>query len=479
VKEGTYLYHSGTHPQVQVQMGLYGALIVGNYGITDEATLVYSEIDPDLHAAVDDGTYGTTGPTSTFDYLPRYFLINGAAYPGTADIAIETSTDVLLRFVNAGLKVHVPTLEGGLYMDLIAEDGNLYPFPLSQYGVELPAAKTIDAVLNVGAEGRYALYDRALNLTNGLDTGGGMLIYIVAEAVAGAPTAVDDAYATNEDTLLTVAVPGVLGNDTAGAGPGPFTANLISDVSAGALALISDGSFTYTPNVDFNGTDAFTYVANDGGLDSNVATVTITVNAANDPPVANDDAATTPLDTPVTIDVVANDTDVDGNLDPTSVTVQSGPSSGMAVSNGDGTITYTPNSGYSGPDSLVYQVCDTDLSCDTATVNVTVEATPPANITPFANDDFAETPKNTDLVNFNVILNDVDADGNGTIDVATVVITTGATTQRGGTVAENGDGTVTFTPKRGFRGTDTFKYTVNDNTGATSNEATVSVNVVK
>jgi len=61
IKEGTYLYHSGTHPQVQVQMGLYGALTVGNYGIANEATLVYSEIDPALHAAVDGGTYGNAG----------------------------------------------------------------------------------------------------------------------------------------------------------------------------------------------------------------------------------------------------------------------------------------------------------------------------------------------------------------------------------------------------------------------------------
>jgi hypothetical protein len=303
-----------------------------------------------------------------------------------------------------------------------------------------------------------------------------MLTYIVAGAVAGAPTAVDDAYATDEDTPLAVAIPGVLGNDTAGTGPGPLTASLNSDVSAGSLALVSDGSFSYTPNADFSGIDSFTYVANDGGPNSNVATVRITVNAVNDPPVANDDSATTPLDTPVTIDVVANDTDPDGNLDPTSVTVQSGPSSGIAVPNGDGTITYTPALGISGPDSFVYQVCDTGLLCDTATVNVTVEATPPANIPPFANDDFAETTRNT-LVTFSVTANDVDADDS--IDVTTVVITTGASTQRGGSVVQNGDGTVTFTPKRGFRGTDTFQYTVNDDTGATSNKATVRVNVVK
>jgi hypothetical protein len=78
-------------------------------------------------------------------------------------------------------------------------------------------------------------------------------------------------------------------------------------------------------------------------------------------------------------------------------------------------------------------------------------------------------------VSFSVTANDVDADS--TIDATRVVITTGATTQRGGSVTNNGDGTVTFEPKKGFRGTDTFKYTVNDDTGATSNEATVRVNV--
>jgi FtsP/CotA-like multicopper oxidase with cupredoxin domain len=490
VKEGTYLYHSGTHPQVQVQMGLYGALTVGNYGITNEATLIYSEIDPDLHAAVDDGSYGTTGPTSTFDYKPAYFLINGAAYPDTMDIVIGTGTDVLLRFVNAGLKTHVPTLEGGLYMDLIAEDGNLYPFPQTQYGVELSAAKTIDARLNAGTDGRYALYDRALNLTNGLDTGGGMLTYIDAGPVIGAPTAVDDAYATDEGVPLVVsAALGVLLNDTGGAA----AAVLVSGPSAGTLSggLAADGSFTYTPTGNFNGTDTFTYRANDGlgGPNSNVATVRITVNAVNNAPVAIDDFDTTPLNTPVTTDVVANDMDVDGNLDPTSVTVQTMPAFGMAVSNGDGTITYDPGLiGNFGPVSFVYEVCDTgddglgtNALCDTATVDVTVEATPPANVPPFANDDFAEVVRNSDVTfpanTFSVTANDIDPDGS--IDVTTVVITTGAKTQRNGTVVENGDGTVTYTPKKGFRGTDTFKYTVNDNAGATSNEATVRVNVVK
>ena len=81
-------------------------------------------------------------------------------------------------------------------------------------------------------------------------------------------------------------------------------------------------------------------------------------------------------------------------------------------------------------------------------------------------------------VTFSVTANDGDPDG--TIDPATVVITTGTTTQRGGTVVGNGDGTVTYTaPNPGFAGTDTFQYTVDDDDGATSNVATVSVNVIK
>jgi hypothetical protein len=483
VKEGTYLYHSGTHPQVQVQMGLYGALTVGSYGYTDEATVVYSEIDPALHAAVDDGSYGTTGPTSTFDYVPTYFLINGKAYPVTTDIPVGTGSDVLLRFVNAGLKVHVPTLEGGLYMDLIAEDGNLYPFPLTQYGVELPAAKTMDAVLNVGADGAYALYDRALSLTNGSATGGGMLTRIVAGAVIGAPTAVSDAYSVLEDGSLTAdgVLPnpeGVLFNDTGGAAK----AVLVGGPSAGTLSggLAADGSFTYAPNLNFSGTDAFTYAANDGlgGPNSNTATVIITVTPTNDGPIAVPDAYDAiegQMLNVAALGVLANDTDADGD----GLTAIQGavvPAGSLTLA-ANGGFDYTPAGAAGASETFDYYANDgTVNSAAPALVTITVVAAP-LNIPPFANDDFAETTRNTDLVNFSVTANDVDADG--TIDATTVVIETGPNTQRGGTVVNNGDGTVTFTPKRGFRGTDTFAYTVMDNDGATSNVATVRINVLK
>ena len=119
---------------------------------------------------------------------------------------------------------------------------------------------------------------------------------ITVTAVNDAPVAADDAYSTAEDTALTVAAPGVLGNDTDPDGD-PLTAVLVSGPSHGTLTLNADGSFTYTPAANFNGTDSFTYRASDGTADSNLATVTITVTAVNDAPAATDDAYSTAEDT--------------------------------------------------------------------------------------------------------------------------------------------------------------------------------------
>jgi hypothetical protein len=97
------------------------------------------------------------------------------------------------------------------------------------------------------------------------------------------PTASNDAYSTNEDAPLNVAAPGVLGNDSDPNGD-PITAVKLTDPAHGSVTLRADSSFTYTPQPNFSGSDAFTYAANDGGSSSNPATVTITVNPVNDPP---------------------------------------------------------------------------------------------------------------------------------------------------------------------------------------------------
>src|SRR5207247_1989246 len=128
-----------------------------------------------------------------------------------------------------------------------------------------------------------------------------------------APVAADDSYSINEETPLVVPARGVLGNDQ-DLDENTLTAALVAGPAHGTLTLNANGSFTYTPTANYNGPDSFTYKANDGSLDSNVATVAITVTAVNNPPVAANDSVTTDEDTPLTIaapGVLGNDSDSD------------------------------------------------------------------------------------------------------------------------------------------------------------------------
>lgn len=181
IKPGTYLYHSGTHPAVQVQMGLYGALKVGSYpGVVDEATILYSEIDPAVHAAV---ALNPTGYSATVDYDPKYFLVNGGATDPTAPIAtVSPGNTVLVRLLNAGLKSHAPQILG-THVEVIAEDGNLYPYPRQHYSLLLAAGKTLDALLVAPAPGNYPIFNRRLYRSSDPTVQGTMHTYISSVAV--------------------------------------------------------------------------------------------------------------------------------------------------------------------------------------------------------------------------------------------------------------------------------------------------------
>ena len=160
----------------------------------------------------------------------------------------------------------------------------------------------------------------------------------------------------------------MLSNDT-DAESDPLTAALVSDVSNGMLTLNSDGSFTYTPDLNFNGADSFTYMANDGTADSNIATVSITIEPINDAPVANNDNITTQEDTAVAVTLTASD--VDG--DALTYSVVSGPSNG-SLSGTVPNLTYTPNPNFNGADSFTYMANDGTADSGVATVSSTVNA---------------------------------------------------------------------------------------------------------
>jgi hypothetical protein len=211
IQPGTYLYQSGTHPQVQVQMGLYGA-VTKNYAeagatpaeayagvpYTEQRDLFFSEVDPALHAAVAAGTYGTpAGPTSTLAYYPKYFLLHG--WDGTAWVDVSIDTDpippacidggigqgdrLLLRMYNAGLRELAPMLIGS-HFDLVAEGGKKSPFARTQYQTLLVPGSTQDAIFTSGYEGDFKLIERRLNLTDAAATGGGMQTCITVGGVA-------------------------------------------------------------------------------------------------------------------------------------------------------------------------------------------------------------------------------------------------------------------------------------------------------
>jgi len=466
VNAGTYLYQSGSHPAKQVQMGLYGALTVGTYpGTSGEVTLLYSEIDPDLHDP-------TPTAATPLGYHPRHYLVNGSeSQPVLA--AGDTSQPTLLRFLNAGLDFHVPALNGS-YMSLVAEDGNAYPFSKQQYSVNLAAGKTIDALWQPASDGDHVIYDRR---------GNGMLATLSVTAGAPAPVAADDNFGTDEDLPVSIVAPGVLGNDD----PALTTAILVTAPSSGILttSLAADGSFTYTPNADFNGTDSFTYKASDGVQLSNIATVNISVASVNDGPTAGDDAYDAVEGVPLNVaapGVLDNDADIDSVALAVTTTPVTAPVNGLLTLNTDGSFDYTPSVAAPASDSFVYEVCDVELTplCATATVSLNIISQP--NSAPVAVDDTFEALRNSLANNLDLTANDSDVDGNlkvgGNVAAGQITITTGAKTTRGGDVNVITNG-VNYVPKRNFRGTDTFNYTVTDLDGAVSNEVTVRVNVVR
>ena len=286
------------------------------------------------------------------------------------------------------------------------------------------------------------------------------VVTVTVNPVNDPPVAVDDSATTNEDTPVSI---DVLANDT----DDESSVLLVTAATAdhGAVAFAGNGTITYTPDPDFNGTDTINYTVSDDivgvGLTA-TGTVTVTVNPVNDDPVAVDDAAATHESTSVNIDVLGNDTDVDGDtLSTLSASIGANGATGV---NPDGTVTYTPNAGFTGTDSFTYTAGDGHGGTDTATVTVTVNPNNP----PIAVDDSATIAEDGGIIHINVRANDSDPDGD------TILVTDASTPAHGVTTAQPGD--VVYQPDPDFNGTDSFTYTITDQIGATAT-ATVTVTV--
>ena len=230
---------------------------------------------------------------------------------------------------------------------------------------------------------------------------------------------------------------------------------------------------TYTPTPGYDGPDSFQYTVKDNdGLVSNVATVNITVTpAANVAPVAEDDSQSTPVNTAVSVPVLNNDHDPEGDI-LTITDVNTTDTNGTVTFDADGTVIFTPETDFIGTTTFTYTISDGNGGEDTATVTITItDPNDPASNSVAAVADSASTEMDTD-VEIPVLVNDYDPE-NDDFNVTDV----NASSEHGGTIVDNGDGTVTYTPDTGFVGNDTFEYEITDENGNTD-IAIVTVTVV-
>ena len=279
------------------------------------------------------------------------------------------------------------------------------------------------------------------------------------------PVAKDDTATTTEDAPVAI---DVVGND--------FDVDRNLDATAVTVILLPlhgltavdplTGVVTYTPDSNFDGADTFSYQVCDSDGACDTALVTIIVEPVDDPPVANPDTVVTLEDTPVVINVVANDYDVDGDLDSTTVTVL--PTNGTVLVDPEtGDATYLPYANVAGEDTFVYQVCDTDGMCDTATVEVFVEA---ANDVPIVSDLDVVTFEDTPI---ELLVEAEDPEGEFLVFMVPIPPVYGTVSELDVLV-----GKLTYVPEPGFAGADSFILQVCDASGGCS-IAWVNVEVVE
>lgn len=388
----------------------------------------------------------------------------GANIVGSSTVAFDASVSPNVEnaivedvFMNSG------ATNGVLY-------GSIGNFGGARRSVELFASPNNPALDRTGDLGALAIdgreLPRSVDQAPVAHTGTNFTDLGSAELQAGvnfAPDAQDDNANTPQNVSVLI---DVLSNDSDPEGTQLVIDGIVFQPSSGT-AQIEAGQIRYTPNQGFTGADLFRYEVEDADGFADFATVNITVDPpANSAPVAVDDAGTTTQDTPVVIDVLANDTDADGDI--LSITGFVTPVGTQAIiTAGDG-VQFTPAAGFTGVVSFDYQISDGNGGADTGNVQVTVNA--PQNADPVAVDDNANVDENSSVL-ISVLANDSDADGDP-LSLLNVV-------QPGnGTAAIEGD-QVRYTPSQGFTGADSFFYNISDGNGGTdTGQVDVTVNAI-
>ncbi len=401
------------------------------------------------------------------------------ANDGSADSNTATVTITVTPVNDAPVAVNdgYPVAEGGTLNQVapgvLGNDTDAEGNPLTAAKVTNPAHGTL--TLNANGSFTYvhdgsetASDSFTYKANDGSADSNTATVTITVTPVNNAPVAVNDGYPVAEGGTLNQVAPGVLGNDTDAEG-NPLTAAKVTNPAHGTLTLNANGSFTYVHDGSETASDSFTYKANDGSADSNMATVTITVTPVNDAPVAVNDGY--PVAEGGTLNQVAsgvlgNDTDAEGN--PLTAAKVTNPTHGTLTLNANGSFTYVHDGSETTSDSFTYKANDGSADSNTATVTITVT---PVNNAPVAvNDGYPVAEGGTlNQVAPGVLGNDTDAEG----DPLTAVKVTGPTH---GTLTLNANGSFTYVHDGSETASDSFTYKANDGS-ADSNMATVTITV--
>lgn len=282
-------------------------------------------------------------------------------------------------------------------------------------------------------------------------------VTITIAAINDAPVAGDDQFSGNEDEAIAGSL---LGNDSDTEGDAlSLVGQTITTASGGSVTINADGTFSYLGAANFHGTDSFDYTVLDGNGGSDIGTVSLTIAAVNDGPIANDDSFSGDEDTEITGDLLANDTDVDGDTLTTVAETITTSNGGTVTLNTNGTFSYIGATNFNGTDGFNYTVIDGNGGTATAQASLTIAA---VNDAPVAQNDAFAGDEDTTITG-SVLANDTDIDG----DVLSAVAETIATAN-GGSVVINADGTFSYVGATNFNGTDGFDYTTIDGNGGTA-----------
>ena len=543
LQPGSYMYHSGTHAQVQVQMGLYGAVThdsaVGEaypgQTYTQDVVLFYSEIDRAIHESVAAGSHNVFKTTiseadmqSTIGYAPKIFLIDVDAGFGPISyefndlptLKLPPTFNPLVRFFNAGLETHVPTVfEAGF--DVIAEDGKKYPNVRQQYSVALPPLKTKDAYMNITgsfnlggpslsstAMRTFRLTDSAMavsnpdpavtgpvvalsdgEIANGTDNGMVLQIEVAASDNYVAPVISGDEPKANRDNM-SVPEGGTIGNIMAAATSNDqnttgTTVAILSYPKHGEITDDGAGDFSYQHNGGEKSSDSMIYSITNAAGESSSAGIKIDVIPMNDAPVAHDDNVNTKVGQLIEIRPLNNDEDVDSPV----LTISAVDASSLGTLENMGRVLVF-TAATVGSEVVSYTIADAHGATASASINLTVaEATtdgtyiPPTGgrdggssggttgAAPAAVDDSYSVTEGSVLdIKGNTILGVMANDSLGATASTSLV-----EYPEHGALEMFADGTFIYAHDGSDDGSDNFTYQIYNDNGTSSAEVTITV----